>query len=74
MILSTDFKTNPVFPSTVLYVSRLVAIFVVYIWLVEVVTPIMMVGAFLILFGVFLTNRSILNEYWKKGRLFKRIA
>jgi len=67
-------KTNPVFPSTWLYVSPLVAILVGYIWLDEVVTPIMMIGALLILFGVFLTNRAILMEHWKKGRLFKRIA
>jgi len=67
-------KTNPVFPSTWLYISPLVALIAGYIILNEIMKPITLIGAFLILFGVFLTNRSTFYEYWKKGALFHRTA
>ena len=46
-------KTNPVFPSTWLYVSPLIAIIVGYIILGEPLNPTMGMGACLILIGVF---------------------
>lgn len=60
-------KTNPVFPSTWLYVSPLIAIIVGYIILGEPLNPTMGMGACLILIGVFLANRSTLRTYFKKG-------
>jgi len=65
-------KTNPVFPSTWLYVSPLIAIIVGYIVLGEPLNPTMGMGACLILIGVFLANRSTLRTYFKKGRLLEK--
>lgn len=65
-------KTNPVFPSTWLYVSPLIAIIVGYIILGEPLNPTMGMGASLILIGVFLANRSTLRTYFKKGRLLEK--
>ncbi|WP_226606659.1 DMT family transporter [Bacillus cereus] len=65
-------KTNPVFPSTWLYVSPLIAIIVGYIILGEPLNPKMGMGACLILIGVFLANRSTLRTYFKKGRLLEK--
>ncbi|OTW87255.1 EamA family transporter [Bacillus cereus] len=65
-------KTNPVFPSTWLYVSLLIAIIVGYIILGEPLNPTMGMGACLILIGVFLANRSTLRTYFKKGRLLEK--
>ncbi|MDG1567485.1 DMT family transporter [Bacillus cereus] len=65
-------KTNPVFPSTWLYVSPLIAIIVGYIILGEPLNPTMGIGACLILIGVFLANRSTLRTYFKKGRLLEK--
>ncbi|BCA31765.1 EamA family transporter [Bacillus thuringiensis] len=61
-------KTNPVFPSTWLYVSPLIAIIVGYIILGEPLNPTMGMGACLILIGVFLAIRT----YFKKGRLLEK--
>ncbi|PER08509.1 EamA family transporter [Bacillus cereus] len=65
-------KTNPVFPSTWLYVSPLIAIIVGYIILGEPLNPTMGMGACFILIGVFLANRSTLRAYFKKGRLLEK--
>jgi drug/metabolite transporter (DMT)-like permease len=65
-------KTNPVFPSTWLYVSPLIAVGAGYIWLDEPVKPVMGIGAILILTGVFLVNRAALHSYWKQGKLLKK--
>ncbi|HDR6755524.1 DMT family transporter [Bacillus cereus group sp. MYBK249-1] len=65
-------KTNPIFPSTWLYVSPLIAIIVGYIILGEPLNPTMGMGACLILIGVFLANRSTLRTYFKKGRLLEK--
>ncbi|HDR4554621.1 TPA: EamA family transporter [Bacillus cereus] len=65
-------KTNPLFPSTWLYVSPLIAIIVGYIVLGEPLNPTMGMGACLILIGVFLANRSTLRTYFKKGRLLEK--
>ncbi|MFJ6189586.1 DMT family transporter [Bacillus thuringiensis] len=65
-------KTNPVFPSTWLYVSPLIAIIVGYIILGEPLNSTMGMGACLILIGVFLANRSTLRTYFKKGRLLEK--
>ncbi|WP_410979660.1 DMT family transporter [Bacillus cereus] len=65
-------KTKPVFPSTWLYVSPLIAIIVGYIILGEPLNPTMGMGACLILIGVFLANRSTLRTYFKKGRLLEK--
>ncbi|MGE1048736.1 DMT family transporter [Bacillus sp. GMs2/1] len=65
-------KTNPVFPSTWLYVSPLIAMIVGYIILGEPLNPTMGMGACLILIGVFLANRSTLRTYFKKGRLLEK--
>ncbi|MFL0531736.1 DMT family transporter [Bacillus bombysepticus] len=65
-------KTNPVFPSTWLYVSPLIAIIVGYIILGEPLNPTMGMGACLILIGVFLANRSTLRAYFKIGRLLEK--
>ncbi|HDR4682574.1 DMT family transporter [Bacillus cereus] len=65
-------KTNPVFPSTWLYVSPLIAIIVGYIILGEPLNPTMGMGACLILIGVFLANRSTLRTYFKKGQLLEK--
>ncbi|KFN01082.1 EamA family transporter [Bacillus clarus] len=65
-------KTNPVFPSTWLYVSPLIAVIVGYIILGEPINPAMGIGACLILIGVFLANRSTLGLYFKQGKLLKK--
>ena len=52
-ILLAFIKTNPVFPSTWLYVSPLIAIIVGYIILGEPLNPTMGIGACFILIGVF---------------------
>ncbi|MEC2970501.1 EamA family transporter [Bacillus cereus] len=65
-------KTNPVFPSTWLYVSPLIAIIVGYFILGDRLYPTMGLGACLILIGVFLANRSTLRTYFKKGRLLEK--
>ncbi|WP_410982605.1 DMT family transporter [Bacillus cereus] len=65
-------KTNPVFPSTWLYVSPLIAVITGYIFLGEPINPVMGIGACLILIGVFLANRSTLGVYFKQGRLLKK--
>ncbi|EEM16890.1 MULTISPECIES: DMT family transporter [Bacillus] len=65
-------KTNPVFPSTWLYVSPLIAVITGYVFLGEPINPVMGIGACLILMGVFLANRSTLGVYFKQGRLLKK--
>lgn len=65
-------KTNPVFPSTWLYISPLIAVAAGYIFLDEPVKPIMGIGAVFILSGVFLANRATLQSYWEQGKLFKK--
>lgn len=65
-------KTNPVFPSTWLYVSPLIAVITGYVFLGEPINPLMGIGACLILIGVFLANRSTLELYFKQGRLLKK--
>ncbi|PFK39148.1 EamA family transporter [Bacillus cereus] len=65
-------KTNPVFPSTWLYVSPLIAVITGYIFLGESINPVMGIGACLILIGVFLANRSTLGMYFKQRRLLKK--
>lgn len=60
-------KTNPVFPSTWLYVSPLIAIIVGYIVLGEPLNPAMGLGACFILIGVFLANRTTIGAYFKQG-------
>ncbi|MCF6139157.1 DMT family transporter [Pseudalkalibacillus berkeleyi] len=62
-------KTNPVFPSTWLYVSPLIAIFVGYLFLQEVVSPLMILGAFLIIFGVLLSNRHSIMKLVRNGEV-----
>ncbi|PED07446.1 DMT family transporter [Bacillus pseudomycoides] len=65
-------KTNPVFPSTWLYVSPLIAVITGYVFLGEPINPVMGIGASFILIGVFLANRSTLEVYFKQGRLLKK--
>ncbi|HDR7737733.1 DMT family transporter [Bacillus thuringiensis] len=65
-------KTNPVFPSTWLYVSPLIAIIVGYIVLGEPLNPKMGMGACFILIGVFLANRTTIGAYFKQGKLLKK--
>lgn len=65
-------KTNPIFPSTWLYVSPLIAVIVGYFVLGEPLNPAMGIGACLILIGVFLANRTTLGVYFKQGRLLKK--
>ncbi|MHA7105417.1 DMT family transporter [Bacillus sp. C-3-6] len=65
-------KTNPVFPSTWLYVSPLIAIIVGYIVLGEPLNPKMGMGACFILIGVFLANRTTIGAYFKQGNLLKK--
>ncbi|MGX5478123.1 DMT family transporter [Bacillus thuringiensis] len=65
-------KTNPVFPSTWLYVSPLIAIIVGYIVLGEPLNPTMGMGACFILIGVFLANRTTIGAYFKQGKLLKK--
>ncbi|MDR2993409.1 MAG: DMT family transporter [Bacillus cereus] len=65
-------KTNPVFPSTWLYVSPLIAIIVGYIILGEPLNPTMGIGACFILIGVFLANRTTIGAYFKQGKLLKK--
>jgi drug/metabolite transporter (DMT)-like permease len=65
-------KTNPVFPSTWLYISPLIAVIAGYFFLGEPVKPIMGMGALLILAGVFMANRSTLEMYWRQGKLLKK--
>lgn len=65
-------KTNPVFPSTWLYVSPLIAVITGYMFLGEPIKPVMGLGAFFILIGVFMANRSTLELYWRQGKLLKK--
>ncbi|PQZ53220.1 EamA family transporter [Bacillus sp. MYb209] len=65
-------KTNPVFPSTWLYVSPLIAVIVGYFVLGEPLNPTMGIGACLCLIGAFLANRTTLGVYFKQGRLLKK--
>ncbi|EOO27633.1 drug/metabolite exporter family protein [Bacillus cereus BAG1X2-3] len=65
-------KTNPVFPSTWLYVSPLIAIIVGYIVLGEPLNPTMGMGACFILIGVFLANCTTIGAYFKQGKLLKK--
>ncbi|WP_349409313.1 DMT family transporter [Pseudalkalibacillus sp. SCS-8] len=62
-------KTNPVFPSTWLYVSPLIAITVGYLFLKEMVSPIMILGAFFIIFGVLLSNRHSILKLVRNGQV-----
>ncbi|WP_088014059.1 DMT family transporter [Gottfriedia acidiceleris] len=65
-------KTNPVFPSTWLYVSPLIATVLGYFVMDEPIKPIMAIGGILILSGVFIANWSTFSMYRKQGRLFKK--
>ncbi|PEL12342.1 DMT family transporter [Bacillus sp. AFS017336] len=65
-------KTNPVFPSTWLYVSPLIASVLGYFVMDEPIKPIMAVGGILILSGVFIANWSTFSMYRKQGKLFKK--
>lgn len=65
-------KTNPVFPSTWLYVSPLIAVITGYMFLGEPIKPAMGIGACFILIGVFMANRFTLELYWKQGKLLKK--
>jgi drug/metabolite transporter (DMT)-like permease len=60
--------TNPLFPSTWLYVSPVIALFVGYLILGETAHPISIIGAFAVLGGVYLTNYQQL-----KGMIPNRI-
>ncbi|WP_088043474.1 DMT family transporter [Bacillus sp. EAC] len=65
-------KTNPVFPSTWLYVSPLIASVLGYFVLDEPIKAIMAFGGILILTGVFIANWSTFNSYRKQGSLLKK--
>ncbi|MFB7140383.1 DMT family transporter [Gottfriedia sp. NPDC056225] len=65
-------KTNPVFPSTWLYVSPLIASVLGYFVMDEPIKPIMAIGGILILSGVFIANWSTFSMYRKQGKLFKK--
>ncbi|MFS1511014.1 DMT family transporter [Chengkuizengella sp. SCS-71B] len=64
-------KTNPVFPSTWLYVSPIIAMVLGIIFLDEAIQTLSVIGSFMVLAGVFLTNQNTLAEYYRKGTLFK---
>lgn len=64
-------KTNPVFPSTWLYVSPLIASVLGYFVMDEPIKPIMAIGGILILSGVFIANWSTFSMYRKQGMLLK---
>lgn len=65
-------KTNPVFPSTWLYVSPLIATILGYFIMDEPIKPIMAIGAIFILLGVFVANWSTFTAYRKQGSLLKK--
>lgn len=65
-------KTNPVFPSTWLYVSPLIASVLGYFVMDEPVKAIMAVGGFLILTGVFIANWSTFTQFRKRGSLLSK--
>ncbi|PGS56548.1 DMT family transporter [Bacillus sp. AFS041924] len=65
-------KTNPVFPSTWLYVSPLIASVLGYFVMDEPIKPIMAIGGILILSGVFIANWSTFSMYRKQGMLLKK--
>ncbi|MDP5275982.1 DMT family transporter [Chengkuizengella axinellae] len=64
-------KTNPVFPSTWLYVSPIIAMVLGITFLDEAIQTLSIVGSLMVLVGVFLTNQDTLVEYYRKGTLFK---
>ncbi|NDI34972.1 DMT family transporter [Chengkuizengella sediminis] len=64
-------KTNPVFPNTWLYVSPIIAMVLGTLFLGEKIQTLSIIGSFMVLFGVFLTNQNTLAEYYRKGTLFK---
>jgi drug/metabolite transporter (DMT)-like permease len=65
-------QTNPIFPSTWLYVSPLIAVLIGYVVLNEAITPSIIGGGLLILIGVFMANREALGVHFKKRVLFKK--
>jgi drug/metabolite transporter (DMT)-like permease len=65
-------KTNPVFPSTWLYVSPLIASVLGYFVMDEPIKGIMAIGGILILAGVFIANWSTFTQYRKQGSLLKK--
>lgn len=65
-------KTNPVFPSTWLYVSPLIASVLGYLVIDEPIKAIMAIGGILILSGVFIANWSTFMLYRKQGNLLKK--
>ncbi len=62
-------KTNPVFPSTWLYVSPVIAVLLGAIVLKENITVVTALGAVSVLVGVFFINKRILEEMWRKNRI-----
>jgi drug/metabolite transporter (DMT)-like permease len=56
-------RTNPLFPSTFLYVSPMIALFVGYVWIHEKIHLGGLIGSVVIIFGVFFTNLMD----WQKG-------
>ncbi|MFS1516313.1 DMT family transporter [Bacillus sp. SCS-151] len=67
-------KTNPVFPSTWLYVSPIIAMILGITFLSEEIYLISIFGSILVLVGVFFTNQETFKEYYKKGSLIKKVA
>ncbi|MEH6938161.1 EamA family transporter [Bacillus sp. JJ664] len=65
-------KTNPVFPSTWLYVSPLIASVLGYFVMDEPIKAIMAIGGVLILVGVFIANWSTFALYRRQGSYFKK--
>lgn len=65
-------KTNPLFPSTWQYISPFIALVAGYLFLNETVEMISILGAFIVIIGVFLVNQKILLEHYRKGSLIKR--
>ncbi|MCP3761682.1 EamA family transporter [Domibacillus sp. A3M-37] len=66
-------KTNPVFPSTWLYVSPVIAVSLGALLLDETLSAVTAVGAVSILIGVFLINKHMLLSMWKTGKLLKKV-
>ncbi|WP_025027710.1 DMT family transporter [Caldalkalibacillus mannanilyticus] len=65
-------KTNPVFPSTWLYISPLIALVIGYVFLQEIIRIPTVVGAFLIIIGVVLANRETLHQLIQDNKLMKK--
>ncbi len=67
-------QTNPIFPTTWLYVSPIIALIAGFIVLHEVIHPISIIGALCVLVGVFFVNKEMLLRMYTSGKLLRKAS